>query len=87
MKKDSAILYLLAAAAAYYAFIYIKNEKEKKVNAALQNDVKNSVESVVEYIKKIDQPILQTLIETPTTYQTYYGQINGSKYVKVPHQC
>jgi hypothetical protein len=87
MKKDNGILYLLAAAAAYYAFIYLKNAKEKKENAALQNDVQNSVETVVQSIKKLDQPILQTLIETPTTYQTYYGQINGSKYAKVPYQC
>jgi len=94
MKKNSTIYFIIAAAAAYYAYLYFKN-KNKTVAPGEQLPVlssSNIVDSADLNIVETLRPLVAKnteiipLIETASTYQTYYGQMAGMKS-KVPYNC
>lgn len=93
-KQDKTIYYLLAAAAVYYAYKWWKGKQAPVITPELPNSVNNTVipgqpVTIVESLQTlVDQNTqIKPLIETATTYQTFYGQIQGMAPKKVPHSC
>jgi hypothetical protein len=93
-KQDKTIYYLLAAAAAYYAYEWWKGKQAPAIAPELPSSVNNTVIpgqplTIVESLQTlVDQNTqINPLIETATTYQTFYGQIQGMAPKKVPHSC
>lgn len=94
MKKNNTIYYIIAAAAAYYAYLYFKNKNktmapgEQLPMSLSPNIVDNSNLNIVETLRPLvaKNTEIIPLIETASTYQTYYGQIAGMKK-KVPYNC
>lgn len=94
MKKNT-VYYIIAAAAAYYAYLYFKNKNKAMAPVAelpsqssfniVDEPVLNIVEALRPLIPKNTD--VKPLIETAETYQTFYGQMAGMNYKKVPQTC
>ena len=90
-KQDKTIYFLLAAAAAYYAYKWWKNKQlpAAEVTAPNTTVIPGQPVTIVESLQTLvnDTKEIKPLIETANTYQTFYGQIQGVTPKKVPHSC
>lgn len=88
MKKDKTIYYLLAVAALFYAYKYINKKKNVVIDETLiKNENSTSIDNIVETMQQLQRPEIKVIVESPETYQTFYGQMAGVKYNKVPYKC
>ena len=93
MKKDKTIYFLLAAAAAYYAYKWWKGKQTPAAviieqpanNVVIPGQAVTVVESLQNLVDQTKE--IKPLIETASTYQTFYGQIQGMAPKKVPYSC
>jgi hypothetical protein len=93
-KQDKTIYYLLAAAAAYYAYKWWKGKQVPAKNVVeipsssnniMPGEPVNIVDSLQVLVDQTNS--IKPLVETPETYQTFYGQIKGMEAKKVPYSC